>query len=97
MQEVADSSFLDGPVAWMFENPKTGNVVFFDRALEAEKFSQWKPDWNVVVLYTKHASDMSEERVQISDKDRHGWGELTDVERHGRVARYATANRKGNK
>ena len=42
----------DQVVAWMFRNPKTKNVVFFDNALEAEKFAETEPTWEIVFLTT---------------------------------------------
>lgn len=41
------------PVAWMFRNKKNGNTVFFERALDAEKFAQYNPDWEMTPLYTQ--------------------------------------------
>jgi len=44
---------MNQPAAWMFTNPKNGNVVFFSTAAEAEKFGEWNPDWKMTTLYTK--------------------------------------------
>jgi hypothetical protein len=44
---------MNQPAAWMFTNPKNGNIVFFSKAAEAEKFSQWNPDWKMTTLYAK--------------------------------------------
>jgi hypothetical protein len=41
------------PCAWMFTNPKNGNIVFFARAIEAENFREWNPDWEMTTLYAK--------------------------------------------